>query len=702
MEQKRFLVFMTVSAIVLVLWSKFVVPKFLPEPQPAQKQQAVELDDQPADQQQADQADKAKETAVADTSDVSAAKTTDADEAAEKTVKADAEEKPAADGEKKPPELVRYPQQTVLLGSTDPETGYFLEVELVSQGGAVNRVSLSDPRYRKLDFPDEALGVVNPVVIANLDNRLQRTLGTQIKPFDEQLAAYHLDTDSVNWELLPQENAAAGPRKEATFRLVSPDGQYEARKHYSIQPVDLPADENHRAIRDTDHKGYELAFSLTIINKGDRPGEVQYTLQGPVGLPLENVENTRAFRNLRMGFLGDDGLNAESLSARELVKETDAEEEKGEKVEQWDRPFAYMGVDVQYFAALLLPAGDQMADPYFAKSIPMLIHKQSQADRSDISVKMTSKEVALQPGGEVKHDFTLYVGPKRRELLDPYQATQIIDYGMFGFVSKAMVALLLFLHNTLAVPYGIAIIILTVVVRGSLFPLSMKQAAGAKKMKELQPKIAELKKKYANDKEGLGRAQMELFSKHNYNPLAGCLPVFFQLPIFIGLYQALNNAVDLRMASFLWVNNLAAPDALFPLPFTVPFFGWTDFNLLPILTIILFIVQQKILMPPATDPEQAMQQKMMKYMMVFMGVLFYRVPAGLCVYFISSSLWGLAERKLLDLRKTPDPSPASPKKEKKRSALAGFWEQMAAAADAAAQQQAKGDGTGKKTNSKKK
>ena len=202
-------------------------------------------------------------------------------------------------------------------------------------------------------------------------------------------------------------------------------------------------------------------------------------------------------------------------------------------------------------------------------------------------------------------------------------------------------------------------------------------------MKELQPKIAELKKKYANDKEKMARAQMELFGKHNYNPMSGCLPMFLQLPIFIGLYQGLNNSVNLRLAPFLWFDNLAAPDALFNMP-AIPFLGWDEFNLLPLVTITLFFIQQKMFMPPPTDDQTAMQQKMMKYMMIFMGFMFYKVPSGLCVYFIASSLWGLGERKLLDYGKPAEPVPndESNAKTKKKSLWTRLSSQLESAANA--------------------
>jgi YidC/Oxa1 family membrane protein insertase len=174
-----------------------------------------------------------------------------------------------------------------------------------------------------------------------------------------------------------------------------------------------------------------------------------------------------------------------------------------------------------------------------------------------------------------------------------------------------------------------------------------------------------------------GEAQRELFAKHNYNPFGGCLLMFLQLPIFVGLYRALSVDIELRQAPLIsglpWCSNLAGPDMLWNwkphlFGFLADETGWLGpyFNVLPIITIILFIVQQKMFMPPATDEQTRMQQQMMKYMMIFMGVLFYKVPSGLCIYFIASSLWGLAERKMLPPigKKPPADEAAKPKVKK--------------------------------------
>jgi YidC/Oxa1 family membrane protein insertase len=180
-------------------------------------------------------------------------------------------------------------------------------------------------------------------------------------------------------------------------------------------------------------------------------------------------------------------------------------------------------------------------------------------------------------------------------------------------------------------------------------------------MQLLQPEMKRINEKFKNEPEKKMRAQQQLYREHNFNPLGGCLLAFVQLPIFVGLYRSLSVDVELRQAPLFteairWASNLAAPDMLWDWTGMMPHFitHGTGFfalgpylNILPLVTVALFIWQQKMFMPPPADEQAALQQKMMQYMMIFMGILFYKVASGLCVYFIASSLWGIAERKLL-------------------------------------------------------
>ncbi|MCI0492000.1 MAG: YidC/Oxa1 family membrane protein insertase, partial [Planctomycetes bacterium] len=202
---------------------------------------------------------------------------------------------------------------------------------------------------------------------------------------------------------------------------------------------------------------------------------------------------------------------------------------------------------------------------------------------------------------------------------------------------------------------------LTVLVRGAMFPISYKQTQNMARMQALKPEMDRINEKYKTDMQKRSQATQELYRKQNINPLGGCLPLFIQLPIFMGLYRSLMIDVELRNASLFgegirWCSNLAAPDMFFDWSAMMPawFTGGQGMfalgpylNILPLITVGLFLVTQKMAMPEPTNEQAAMQQKMMKYMTLFMGVLFYKVASGLCIYFIASSLWGIAERKLL-------------------------------------------------------
>jgi YidC/Oxa1 family membrane protein insertase len=251
---------------------------------------------------------------------------------------------------------------------------------------------------------------------------------------------------------------------------------------------------------------------------------------------------------------------------------------------------------------------------------------------------------------------------------DPeYSLKDLIYYGWFGSIARVMLAVLHFFYSIVG-NYGISIIMLTVLVRGLMFPISYKQTQNMAKIQALKPEMDRINEKYKGDMQKKSQATQELYRKHSINPLGGCLPVFLQMPVFVGLYRALLVDVELRQSplisqSIRWCSNLAAPDMFYDWSSFMPSFvtqgqgllGLGPFlNLLPLVTVGLFLVTQKMSMPEPTNEQAAMQQKMMKYMTLFMGVLFYKVASGLCLYFIASSLWGIAERKLLPKAQTPD------------------------------------------------
>ena len=191
-----------------------------------------------------------------------------------------------------------------------------------------------------------------------------------------------------------------------------------------------------------------------------------------------------------------------------------------------------------------------------------------------------------------------------------------------------------------------------------MIPISRKAAVNAQMMQFLSPQMKAIKEKYPDDLQKQASAQKALFKKYNYNPLSGCVMGFVQIPIFIGLYRGLSVDIALRdqplIPGLSWCSNLAAPDHLLDWSGWMPAFisnpeGWLGpyLNVLPLITVVLFVVNMKLFTPPPTDEQQAMMQKVMSFMMLFMGFLFYKVPAALCLYFITSSIWGIVERLLL-------------------------------------------------------
>ena len=287
-----------------------------------------------------------------------------------------------------------------------------------------------------------------------------------------------------------------------------------------------------------------------------------------------------------------------------------------------------------------------------ASAAPQVIDEPDRENEhlNDISMLLTSTPVPLAAAGgagaEATRSFTLFAGPKRPDLLEPLGADGVMDLGWFGMIGWWMLKFLTFAHDW-GLPYWLAIISLTVCVRLLMFPLSKRTALMAAKQKALAPKIAEIKERCGEDMQAAGREQWALMNKHGVNPLMGCLPVFFTIPVFIALYNVLLNSADLRLAEFLWIDNLAAPDNVFRLPFRVPYLGWY-LNVLPVLLAGLWFFQQKLFMPPAQSPEQEMQYKLMGYMMPLSALFIYHLPAGWCLYSIASACWTLTERKLLD------------------------------------------------------
>ena len=228
----------------------------------------------------------------------------------------------------------------------------------------------------------------------------------------------------------------------------------------------------------------------------------------------------------------------------------------------------------------------------------------------------------IQPGQTQTISTTLYAGPKNQEKMTELAEylDLTVDYGPLWFISKILFWLLTTLYGFIA-NWGVAIILITVIVKTFLYPLTKKQTVSMAKMRKLQPKLAQLKERFGDDKAKMGPAMMELYKKEQVNPMGGCLPLLLQMPIFLALYWMLMESVELRHAPFiLWITDLSTAD---------------PFYVLPVLYGASMFLMQKLQPTPTTDP---MQQKVMLWMPVVFSLLFIIFPAGLVLYWLVNNI----------------------------------------------------------------
>ena len=251
------------------------------------------------------------------------------------------------------------------------------------------------------------------------------------------------------------------------------------------------------------------------------------------------------------------------------------------------------------------------------------------------SASLLHAGTVLEPGTGLQRGYSLFVGPRKlselRKIGPDY--VKIMRFGVWAFFCRALLDLLNFLYS-LVPNYGVAIILLTALVRLVLYPVNKKNAESMRKMQEIQPLIKEVQAKFKDDPKKLQAETMRIYGENKVNPLASCLPMLIQLPVFIALFTVLRSSVELRYAPFLWVADLSEPENLFK----GAIFGYS-LNILPI-AMAGTMALQSYLTPTAGDPSQ---QKMMMVMMpVMMLVIFYPSPAALGLYWTVSQVFAIA------------------------------------------------------------
>lgn len=256
----------------------------------------------------------------------------------------------------------------------------------------------------------------------------------------------------------------------------------------------------------------------------------------------------------------------------------------------------------------------------------------------NLSLGSQLSTIKLNPNEEFSLNFHVFAGPQRVDILKEAGYNSVMafsDWGWLDAIAKFIHMVMSLIHKVVPL-WGACIILMALLIYGVTYPLTFKSLKSMRKMQTLQPKMAALKKKYEKNPEQMNKEVMELYKREGVNPLGGCLPMVFQMPIFIGIYQVIWRSFYFRGESFLWIADLSKPDHLFKLPFTIPFLG-EYFNILPILVTGIMVVQQKMNATnmATADADQQAQQKMMATIFpLFLGVIFYNFSAGLNLYFV--------------------------------------------------------------------
>lgn len=323
----------------------------------------------------------------------------------------------------------------------------------------------------------------------------------------------------------------------------------------------------------------------------------------------------------------------------------------------------WSAVHNQFFALIAIPdvspAGLRVVDV----PLPKPTAAELEADGSLLPephayhTTLTYPPSTLQPGEKQVRTLTVYAGPKEYRLLkdSDKKLDQVMSFsGVPGaaFCAKALLLLLNALHSLIP-SYGWSIVILVILIKLAFWPLTAASTRSMKRMATLQPQMNEIREKYKNDPQKMNEKMMAFMREHRINPVGGCLPLILTFPVFIGFFFMLRTAVELRGESFLWCCDLSRPDTLF----TVPFIA-LPLNLMPLLYLGTAYWQSTLTpVSPQMDP---MQQKMLKYMPVFFGVLFYNYSAGLTLYWTTQNLMTILQTKITKSNeKTPPATTAT-------------------------------------------
>ncbi len=588
----------------------------------------------------------------------------------------------------------------------------FYDIDLDTIGGLVHSWRLMDTGSQSFNRDEHTSGVELVQRIPGLNSPFAEHQNWPLEiSFKEQNVQSYEDFNHVRWDA-----DALDTQGQAAVRLNSP------------------------AIR-----GIRVEKTLEMP-QGEYYGKLRITIHNDNNSPVPIVDQFNRGLTLRWGpGLVDRDLSNSEGSARNydaaVVRDTDdvqvfRPKAGGEAMEK-SGPLLWAGLESKFFAALLVPEQPDNAaarNTYHFRTLVPNSYQVNAASASDparrallqnysppMVMELSTPQFDLAANSSQTFEFGVYVGPKKHNILKQYD--QKLESLMFHESWWWMRALYLLMtdilngiHRVLISNYGIAIMLLTVVVKVLVFPLVLRaikiQAKSSADIKRIKPHLEAINEKYKEDPQEKQRQTWKVYQEHGVNPLSGmrsCLPILPQMPVFIALYRISNDTLDLQGASFLWIRDLSQADHLVNFGFHIPWVG-SYFNLLPILVAFTQMVSSKISMSRAmqniTDPNQLQMQKMMVYVIpVVVMVTMYKFPAALMLYWMASNTIQIGQsmitNRILDREEAKHLKAGPPPRKAKKANPDGFMAKLMAKAEEAKKEMERREELAKKAGATK-
>ena len=311
-----------------------------------------------------------------------------------------------------------------------------------------------------------------------------------------------------------------------------------------------------------------------------------------------------------------------------------------------NRNVGWVSLKNQFFITILKP--DQPGIGYFAQPVQFPQSADESRPQLGMTGSMKVSSFTLAPQDTQTYGFDYYIGPKEFDRVSRVgeNTEEGMQFGFFGAISKLLLTMMngfySFTHN-----YGVAIILLTLAIKIVFLPINLMSSRSMKRMGKLGEPMKTINEKFADNPTKKQQLMMEMYKLNKVNPVAGCLPMIIQIPIFFGLFYMLRSAAELRLADFVWIRDLSMEEGIFTLPFSIPFMG-DQFNILPFIYLVSLVVQMGMMPTPSVDNAQV---KMMKFMPYIFFPIIYTFASGLVLYWTVNNVFTIGQQWMINRKK---------------------------------------------------